>query len=107
MIIVSTEYVPGYEVVEAMGVVKGNTVRAKHIGKDILGNFRSMVGGKMKEYEEMFLEARDNAEREMVDRAREKNADAVIGIRYSSSSIMSGTSEVMVFGTAVKLQKKE
>ncbi|SFL63182.1 YbjQ family protein [Salibacterium qingdaonense] len=107
MIIVSTEHVPGYEVVEALGIVKGNTVRAKHVGKDVIGNLRSMVGGKMKEYEEMFLEARDDAEKEMEAKAGEWGADAVVGIRYSSSSIMSGTSEVMVFGTAVKLQKKE
>ncbi|MDQ0299908.1 uncharacterized protein YbjQ (UPF0145 family) [Salibacterium salarium] len=105
MIMVTTEYVPGYEINEALGVVKGNTVRAKHLGKDLVGGLRGIVGGKMKEYEEMFLEARDYAEQEMKEKARELEADAVIGIRYSSSSIMNGTSEVMVFGTAVKIKK--
>ncbi|RSL34337.1 YbjQ family protein [Salibacterium salarium] len=105
MIMVTTEYVPGYEIDEALGVVKGNAVRAKHLGKDLVGGLRGIVGGKMKEYEEMFLEARDYAEQEMKEKARELGADAVIGIRYSSSSIMNGTSEVMVFGTAVKIKK--
>ncbi|MFB4163687.1 YbjQ family protein [Alteribacillus sp. JSM 102045] len=105
MIIVSTDKVAGYEVTKALGVVKGNTVRAKHLGKDIAGSLRGLIGGKMKEYEEMFLEAREYAEKEMIEEAKNLGADAVVGVRYSSSSIMSGTSEVMVYGTAVTLQK--
>ncbi|MFZ4451824.1 YbjQ family protein [Salibacterium aidingense] len=106
MIIVSMEQIPGYEITEALGIVKGNTVRAKHLGKDFIGGFRSMVGGKMKEYEEMFLEARHDAEKEMIEKAEEWGAEAIVGVRYSSSSIMNGTSEVMVFGTAVKIRKR-
>ncbi|SDI73159.1 YbjQ family protein [Alteribacillus bidgolensis] len=105
MIIVSTEKVAGSEVKEALGVVKGNTVRAKHLGKDIAGSLRGLVGGKMKEYEEMFLEAREYAEKEMIEEAKKLGADAVVSVRYSSSSIMNGTSEVMVYGTAVTLKK--
>ncbi|SDH54490.1 Uncharacterized conserved protein YbjQ, UPF0145 family [Alteribacillus persepolensis] len=105
MLIVTTETVAGMEVKEALGVVKGNTVRAKHLGKDIAGGLRGLVGGKMKEYEEMFLEAREYAEKEMSEAAEKLGADAVVGVRYTSSSIMNGTSEVMVYGTAVTLQK--
>ncbi|RSL30515.1 YbjQ family protein [Salibacterium salarium] len=104
MIMVTTETLPGHEIEKPLGIVKGNTVRARHLGKDFVGGLRQIVGGKMKEYEEMFLEARDYAEHEMRGKAQELGADAIVGIRYSSSSIMNGTSEVMVYGTAVKLK---
>ncbi|SDZ18772.1 Uncharacterized conserved protein YbjQ, UPF0145 family [Evansella caseinilytica] len=104
MIIVNTETVPGMEIERAFGIVSGNTVQAKHIGKDIVGGLRGIVGGKMVEYEEMFREAREIAEKEMVKQAEDLGADAIVNIRYTSSSIMSGSSEVMVYGTAVKLK---
>ncbi|MBB5173334.1 YbjQ family protein [Texcoconibacillus texcoconensis] len=104
MIVVTTETIPGMEIDRALGVVTGNTVQAKHIGKDIVGGLRGIVGGKMKEYEEMFQESRDIAEKEMVEKADKMGADAIVNIRYSSSSIMNGSSEILVYGTAVKLK---
>jgi len=104
MILVNTETVPGLEIEKAIGIVTGNTVQAKHLGKDIVGGLRGLVGGKMVEYEEMFRESRDIAEKEMIEKAEKLGADAIVNIRYTSSSIMSGSSEVMVYGTAVKLK---
>jgi uncharacterized protein YbjQ (UPF0145 family) len=104
MIMVNTETVAGRTIVQALGIVSGNTVQAKHVGKDIVGGLRGLVGGKMKEYEEMFNEAREIAEKEMLSKADSLGADAIVNVRYSSSSIMSGTSEVLVYGTAVKLE---
>ena|SRR5690554_604458 len=104
MILVNTETVPGLEIEKAIGIVTGNTVQAKHLGKDIVGGLRGLVGGKMVEYEEMFRESRDIAEKEMIEKAEKLGVDAIVNIRYTSSSIMSGSSEVMVYGTAVKLK---
>ncbi|MDG5786290.1 YbjQ family protein [Evansella sp. AB-P1] len=101
MILVNTETVPGMEIERALGIVQGNTVQAKHVGKDIVGGLRGLVGGKMVEYEEMFRESRAIAEKEMVEKAEKLGADAIVNVRYSSSSIMNGSSEVMVYGTAV------
>ncbi|ADU29640.1 YbjQ family protein [Evansella cellulosilytica] len=103
MIIVNTENIAGMEIKKALGIVSGNTVQAKHIGKDIVGGLRGLVGGKMVEYEEMFRESRAIAEKEMIAQAEKLGADAIVNVRYSSSSIMSGSSEVMVYGTAVIL----
>ncbi|MCE7793605.1 YbjQ family protein [Salipaludibacillus sp. CUR1] len=105
MIVVNTENLAGMEIEKHLGIVSGNTVQAKHIGKDIVGGLRGLVGGKMKEYEEMFNEARDIAEKEMISQAENLGADAIVNVRYTSSSIMSGSSEVMVYGTAVKLKE--
>lgn len=104
MILVNTETIPGLEIERALGVVSGNTVQAKHIGKDIVGGLRSLVGGKMVEYVEMFQESREIAEKEMIEKAKALGADAIVNIRYSTSNIMTGCSEVMVYGTAVKLK---
>ncbi|MFA9557553.1 YbjQ family protein [Evansella sp. AB-rgal1] len=104
MIMVNTESLPGFEVEKALGIVSGNTVQAKHIGKDIVGKLRGIVGGKMVEYEEMFRESRAIAEKEMKEQAEKLGADAIINIRYSSSSIMNGSSEILVYGTAVKFK---
>ncbi|MCD8510653.1 MAG: YbjQ family protein [Bacillus sp. (in: Bacteria)] len=104
MIIVNTETIPGIKIEKALGIVQGNTVQAKHLGKDIVGGLRGLVGGRMAEYEEMFNEARSIAEKEMIEKAEKLGADAIVNIRYTSSSIMSGSSEVMVYGTAVKFE---
>ncbi|MBU8907960.1 YbjQ family protein [Desertibacillus haloalkaliphilus] len=103
MLLVTTENVPGRKTIEPLGVVKGNTVQAKHLGKDIIGGLRNLVGGRMREYEEMFLESREYAEKQMIEEAKKLGADAVVCVRYTSSSIMEGSSEVLVYGTAVRL----
>ncbi|MFV8826954.1 YbjQ family protein [Alkalihalobacterium sp. APHAB7] len=104
MLVVNTEQVVGKEIEFSLGVVKGNTVQARHIGKDIMGGLRNIVGGRMKEYEEMFIDARNYAEQEMIREAEALGADAIVNVRYTTSSIMEGSSEILVYGTAVKFK---
>ena len=104
MIYSTTETIPGREIRERVGVVTGNVVQAKHIGRDIMAGLKSIVGGEIRGYTEMLNEARDIAIGRLVENAKQKNADAVVGIRFTTSSIMDGSSEILVFGTAVKLR---
>ncbi|RKD31192.1 YbjQ family protein [Thermohalobacter berrensis] len=104
MILVNTDYIPNKKIVKTLGIVKGNTIRAKHIGKDILSGLRHIVGGQMKEYEEMFTEARQFAVNEMVKEAEKLGANAIINIRFSTSAIMQGAAEMLVYGTAVVVE---
>jgi uncharacterized protein YbjQ (UPF0145 family) len=104
MIYSTTETIPGREIQESVGVVTGNVVQAKHIGRDIMAGLKSIVGGEIRGYTEMLNEARDIAIGRLVENAKQKNADAVVGIRFTTSSIMDGSSEILVFGTAVKLR---
>ena len=98
-ILVSTlEAVPGYRVAQVLGVVKGSTVRSKHLGKDLLAGLRTLVGGELPEYTEMLQEAREVAE------ARRLGAHAVLGVRYATASVMQGAAEILVYGTAVRLE---
>lgn len=104
MILVNTDAIAGKEVIETLGLVKGSTIRAKHIGKDIISAFRHIVGGELKEYKDMMDEARKMATAEMVREAEALGADAIIGIRFTSASIMQGAAEIMAYGTAVKVK---
>jgi len=104
MIITNTEFVTGKEIKEMLGLVKGNSVQAKHIGKDIKAGFRHMVGGEIKEYTEMLAESREIALKRMKDKAEKLDADAVINVRFMTSSIMGGAAEILAYGTAVKLK---
>jgi len=104
IIFVSTEEVPGRRVRQVLGLVNGSTVRAKHIGKDILAGFKNIVGGEIKGYTEMMEEARAEATRRMLDEAKAKGADAVVSVRMSTASLMQGAAEVYVYGTAVLLE---
>ena len=98
-ILVSTlEAVPGYRVAQVLGVVKGSTVRSKHLGKDLL------AGGELPEYTEMLQEAREVAEARMLEEARRLGAHAVLGVRYATASVMQGAAEILVYGTAVRLE---
>lgn len=101
MTLVNTDYVTGKEL-ETLSVVKGSSIRAKHLGKDILSGFKMIVGGELGAYSEMINEARAIATKRMVEEAENLGADAVVNIRYSTSNIMQGAAEVMVYGTAVK-----
>jgi uncharacterized protein YbjQ (UPF0145 family) len=103
MIYSTTETIPGRQIVESLGVVTGNVVQAKHIGRDIMAGLKSIVGGEIRGYTEMLNEARDIAVGRLVKSAEQKGGDAVVGIRFCTSQIMDGSSEIMVFGTAVKL----
>ena len=107
IIVTNTDFIPQYEIIEVLKVVKGNTIRAKHIGRDIMANLKQIIGGEIKGYTEMFIEAREQAEERMLSDAANLNADAIINVRYSTSAIMMGASEILVYGTAVKLKKNE
>ena len=103
MIVVSTDFVPGKEVKEALGLVRGNTIQAKHIGKDIVAGFRQVVGGEIREYTEMLSEAREIALKRMIEKAEKLGADAVINVRFMTSTVMASAAEILAYGTAVKL----
>ncbi|ERJ85212.1 hypothetical protein HMPREF1987_00188 [Peptostreptococcaceae bacterium oral taxon 113 str. W5053] len=104
MKLVSIDYIPGAEI-EVLELVKGTVVQSKHIGKDFMAGMKTLVGGEIKGYTEMLNEARQIAVKRMVDEAKLLNADAVIGVRFSSSQIMTGAAEVVAYGTAVKIIK--
>ena len=101
MILVNTDYITGKEL-EMLGLVKGSTIQSKHIGKDIAQSFKTLIGGELKAYNQMMEEARNIATERMLAEAEKLGADAVVNVRYSSSSIMDGAAEVIVYGTAVK-----
>ena len=101
MFIVNTDYISGKEL-EMLGIVKGSTIQSKHLGKDISPGFKTLVGGELKAYTEMMNDARALATQRMIAEATTMGADAIINVRYSSSSIMQGAAEVMAYGTAVK-----
>jgi len=105
MIIVNTEEIQGKKIKETLGVVRGSSVRAKWFGKDILAGFRNIVGGELKEYMELLEEAREAAMTRMIKDAENLGADAVVNVRFMTSAITQGASEILVYGTAVKLQK--
>ncbi len=95
--------VPGKEILEVRGFVKGSTVRSKHIGKDIAASFKTIVGGELNSYNEMLTEARQIAIGRMIDEANSLGANAVVGLRLMSSAIMAGAAEMVAYGTAVVL----
>ena len=103
MLLLNIDYVPGREIVEALGIVKGTTVQSKNFGRDFMAGMKTLVGGEIVGYTEMLTEARQIAMKRMVDEAKALNADAVINVRFSSSSIMQGAAEVVAYGTAVRL----
>lgn len=104
MIITTTDQLPGKQVKEVLGVVKGNTIRAKWFGKDIVSGLRQIVGGELKEYTGMLTEAREEALERMKADAERLKADAVINVRFTTSQVMSSAAEILAYGTAVKLK---
>jgi uncharacterized protein YbjQ (UPF0145 family) len=105
MIIVTTESVPGKRTIEYKDLVKGSTVQSKHIGKDIMAGLKTIVGGELKEYTEMMEEAREKAIERMIDQAKAKGANAIIGMRLESSAVMQNASEIIAYGTAVLVEE--
>ena len=105
IIVTTIEEVPGKKVIQILGVVKGNTVRARNLGRDIGAGFKNIVGGEIKTYTEMIATSREEAYNRMVNQAIEQGADAIIGVRFMTSMIMQGASEMLAYGTAVKLSK--
>ena len=106
MKLVNIDYVPGYEIEEALGMVKGAVVQSKNIGRDFMAGMKTIVGGEIAGYTEMLNTARGIATKRMVDEATDLGADAIINIRYGSSAVMSGAAEIVAYGTAVKLKRK-
>lgn len=104
MILSTIETVPGREIAEILGLCRGNVIRAKHIGADIVAGLRNLVGGEVSEYTKLMAEAREQALDRMIAQSRELNADAIVGIRFTTSMVMAGAAEILVYGTAVKLR---
>jgi uncharacterized protein YbjQ (UPF0145 family) len=103
MIIVTTESIPGMEIKECLGLVKGSTVQSKHIGNDIMAGLKTIIGGEIKEYTDMLNEAREKAIRRMEEEAESLGANAIVAMRVATSSVMQGASEIIAYGTAVAL----
>ncbi|TYS15470.1 YbjQ family protein [Rossellomorea vietnamensis] len=101
MIVVTTETVPGKEIVELKGFVRGSTVQAKHIGKDIIAGLKTIVGGEISEYSELMEQARQQAIDRMVKEAEQKGANAIVTVRFETSAVMQNASEIIAYGTAV------
>jgi uncharacterized protein YbjQ (UPF0145 family) len=106
MIVTSGSTVAGRGVLKTLGLVKGNTIRARHVGKDILAGLKNLVGGEIEEYTKMLAEARDQAVDRMIAEAVALGANAVTDVRFSTSYIMGAASEIMAYGTAVVLEEK-
>jgi uncharacterized protein YbjQ (UPF0145 family) len=104
MNIVTTYDIPGHTITESLGLVRGNTIRARFIGKDIMAVFRHMAGGEIKEYVKMMGEAREQALDRMIEEAESLGANAVIGVRFQTAMVMQGAAEIMAYGTAVRVR---
>jgi len=104
MILVNTDYIEGKKL-ETLSLVKGSVVRTKHIGRDIMAGFKTIVGGEIKGYTEMMNNARALATKRMVEQAEKIGADAIVNIRYESAAVMAGAAEIIAYGTAVKFKK--
>tara|TARA_B100001245_G_scaffold122318_1_gene89976 strand:- start:455 stop:769 length:315 start_codon:yes stop_codon:yes gene_type:complete len=104
MVCSNTEEIPGQQIVEFYGVVTGSTVRAKHIGRDIAAGLKNFVGGELKGYTELLQEAREEALHRMMEQARSVGANAVINVRFGTSSVAQGAAELFAYGTAVKVE---
>ncbi len=103
MIVVTTPDVPGEEIEESLGLVRGSSIRARHLGRDILAALRNVAGGEIHEYTKMLAEAREQAIDRMIEEAQMMGADAVVAVRFQTSMVMSGAAEMLCYGTAVKL----
>ncbi|HDZ35638.1 MAG TPA: heavy metal-binding domain-containing protein [Thermococcus sp.] len=107
ILVVTTETVPGYRIVEVKGLARGGTVKATHLGRDIMAVLRNIKGGEVKEYTQMMAEAREEALRRMALSAKELGANAVVNMRFATSNVGSSVAEVYAYGTAVVIEKEE
>lgn len=104
MILVTTSQISGMRIVETFGIARGNTVRARHLGKDILANLRNLAGGEIHEYTKLLAESREQALARLIDDATDLGANAIVGIRFQTSLIQKGASEMLCYGTAVQVE---
>lgn len=107
MLLVNTETIPGFHIVRVLGLVQGNTIRAKHAGKDLMAGLKNLVGGELKGYTQLLTESRREATQRMIAQAQELGANAVINVRFSTSSITQGAAELYAYGTAVIIQQAQ
>ena len=105
MIIVTTETIEGRKIEEVLGLVRGNTIRARNVGRDIMAGLRNIVGGEIKDYTRMLSDARDQALDRMIRDAEGKGANAILGVRFTTSQTMAGAAEILAYGTAVRLSE--
>lgn len=106
MLITNIEIIPNKRIVEHLGLVQGSTVRAKHAGKDIMAGFKNLFGGELSGYTELLQESRDEALRRMVQQAQAIGANAIVNVRFATSAIAVGASEILAYGTAVKIEDR-
>jgi len=107
MLVTTQDEFADYAIVETLGLVKGNTIRARHVGKDIMAGLRNLVGGEIIEYTKMLAEAREQSIDRMIKNAEEVGADGIVCLRFTTSAVMQGSAELLVYGTAVRLKKKK
>ncbi|MCB0384656.1 MAG: YbjQ family protein [Bdellovibrionales bacterium] len=103
MILTNIEIVPGRNIIEHYGLVHGNTIRAKHVGRDFMAGLKNIFGGELRGYTELLSESRQEALSRMIEQAKSVGADAIVNIRFSTSSVAQGAAEILAYGTAVKL----
>lgn len=104
IVVVNTDFIPGKRIIQSLGLVRGNTVRAKWFGKDIMAGLRNIVGGELNEYTEMLSEAREEAIKRMIKQAKSKGANAIINVRFTTAQTVSGAAELLAYGTAVMIR---
>ncbi|PKU51641.1 YbjQ family protein [Lysinibacillus fusiformis] len=104
MLLATSDVIAGKDIINTLGLVRGNSVQSRNIGRDMIAGLRNIVGGEMKEYAEMLVRSREIATQAMIEEAQQMGADAIVGVRYATSSVMDGTSEVLVYGTAVRFK---
>ncbi|MFC2087851.1 YbjQ family protein [Bacteroidota bacterium] len=104
MIIVTTETIPGKEILEVVGIVRGSTVRARNVGRDIFAGLKNLVGGEVSEYTQLLASSREEALKRMIQDAERQGANAVVNVRFTTSTVMQGTSEILAYGTGVKIR---
>jgi uncharacterized protein YbjQ (UPF0145 family) len=107
MIVVSSETITGKRIVRTLGLVRGNTIRARHVGKDIMAAFRNLVGGEVAEYTKMMAESREQALDRLVEEAEELGANAVVSLRFVTSMVMQGAAELLAYGTGVIVEDED
>jgi uncharacterized protein YbjQ (UPF0145 family) len=105
MLVTTQDNFADYEIVETLGLVKGNTIRARHVGKDILAGLRNLVGGEITEYTKMLAESREQAIDRMIANAGKLGANGIVCMRFTTSTVMAGSAELLAYGTAVKMKK--
>lgn len=104
MILTTTETIPGKEIIEIVGIARGSTVRARNVGRDVISGFKNLIGGEITAYTELQAMAREQALERMIEDAEDLGADAIVNIRLASSMVMAGASEILAYGTAVRLR---